>query len=311
MKRLVVSGTTGFVGRHLIEACLEHDIEVLALVRNAERAKLPNHDLVKIHEWSLGSPRSLIEVLHPRDTFVHLAAHIPKDHRSPDEARVCLEVNTLGPLEVLEDCRHAGVKHVVITSTNLYPITATNPDEEAPLAPSPHSPHYMLSKLGGDVLSLQYSSLHDISVTILRLGNVFASDMPSSQIVIQFARSLLAGKAIELQNGGSYQMDLVPVSDVVDAILLACSRSRGGAYNIGSGQGISCLELAEVFRSELNSDSDLVRVLQARQSAKTGFPIMNIERAKTELGYTPTPTDIALRQLLAELGQEHVRRRHA
>lgn len=164
-------------------------------------------------------------------------------------------------------------------------------DEEHPL--DGDSP-YAIDRSAAAAFYRLYARLYGLHAVVLRLPNPYGPTAPGSvagpSIVNRFVASALAGETITLYGGGDQLRDLVYIDDVVEAALIAstCPAAAGLVINIGSGQGVSLREVAEIVVSAAGSGSiDASSPWPADYLAvETGDMYFDVFRARDLLGWS-------------------------
>ena len=248
MRRVLVTGVTGFAGSHLVDYMVERgDAEIWGIQRWRSRTENIEHlrgsmKLVECDLRDAESTRDTIEQIRP-DWIFHLAAQsfVPTSWKAPTES---LTTNVLGQLHLFEACRRLGLKPriQVACSSEEYgmvhedelPIRETNPLR--PLSP------YAVSKVAQDMLAYQYFMSYGTDVVITRgfnhegprRGPVFVASDFAKQIA-DIERGLKA-PVIHVGNLEA-RRDFTDVRDMVRAYWLALEKCQGGEiYNICSGK---------------------------------------------------------------------------
>lgn len=236
MSSILITGGSGFIGSHLVDALIMRGNEVTVV------------DIIPAHPvW--GNARATyvqrdIRDEHLADVFIdvkpefviHLAAHID-DRASVKEPVENAEHNILGTINVLDAARLSGVKRVVFASTGVvYGDQETLPIIEDAI-PKPLTP-YAVSKLTGERYLRYFTLQLGLSACALRLANVYGPRQDGSKecgAIAIFTKKLLAGEAPFLNGDGKTTRDYVYIDDVVSAFLSALESSEETVVNIGTG----------------------------------------------------------------------------
>jgi len=288
--RALVTGASGFVGRHLVAACAEAG-EVVA-----EASRATGVDLL-----DLDGARAAVAAARP-DVVYHLAA-LAHAGASWEDPSGYLAGNLALALSVLEAVRAEapGATVVVIGSGEVYGPPATLPvTEDAPLRPQ--NP-YAVSKASADLLAGFYADAHGLRVIRARPFNHAGPGQAASYAIGSFARqAAVAAEAgrdpIRIVTGNpDTRRDYSDVRDVVRAYRLLSERAEPGTYNVCSGRTASGRELLAALARAVGAglehevDPALVRahdVLEVRGSH---------ERLRRATGWEP---EIALEHTLAD-----------
>lgn len=230
--RVLVTGSSGFLGRHLTTALAKHDFDVVAPDRRAL-------DVTRPIEGDLG-------VEH----VFHLAAEVgvPESWKNP--ARV-LTTNAGGTLNVLDYCRRTNASFTYV-SGYLYGIPRTLPIPESADI-QPNNP-YAFSKHMAEQTCMFYAREFGTAVTILRPFNIYGPGQGEGYVVGRILAQVLAPDvhAIDV-------MDLTPrrdyifVDDVVEAILATRRLAGLHIFNVGSGESHTVEEVLQIIMRATSS----------------------------------------------------------
>lgn len=296
-KRVFITGGNGFLGNRLIESLLCQGAHVTAVLR----APLKDKSLfiesfknkVNIQVGCLQELEGIARLLSDNkiETVFHLAAQAIVQSANSDPVST-FETNIQGTWNVLEACRqYKGLESVVIASSDkVYGEHATLPYRED----FPHLARYPydVSKSCAEQISLTYYHMYQLPVAIARCSNIFGpGDMNFSRIVPGTIRSALLEQAPIIRSDGSPMRDFVYVQDVVAGFLelseqMARVEVCGQAYNLGSGEPLSVLELTQLILGKLGKHYLQPEVLdQVEGEVKHHYSC--IDRAKQVLGWKP------------------------
>jgi GDP-4-dehydro-6-deoxy-D-mannose reductase len=277
MRRILVTGVTGFAGSHLVDYMLDRgDCEIFGIQRWRSRTENIEHfrDKITLVECDLRDATSTlgtIEDVGPEWIF-HLAAQsfVPTSWRAPTES---LTTNVLGQLNVFEAVRRLGLKCRIQLACSSEEYGMVYPDE-LPIRESnplrPLSP-YAVSKVGQDMLGYQYWMSWKIDCVRTRgfnhegprRGPVFvASDFAKQIADIERGRKA----PVVLVGNLEAKRDFSDVRDMVRAYWMALeSCEPGEAYNICTGKSWTIREVLDALlamsetKIEVREDSSRLR----------------------------------------------------
>jgi UDP-glucose 4-epimerase len=254
--RVLVTGGAGFIGSHIVEACLAagHEVAVVDDLSGGKKENLPaGVPLFQVDVADAAAVEKAFESARP-EAVIHEAAQISVS-RSVREPGLDARTNVLGLLNVLEAAVRQGVRAFVFASSGgvLYGDVFEPAAEEHPAAPV--SP-YGIAKLSGEMYLGFFAREHGLRCAALRYGNVYGPRQDphgEAGVVAIFLERLLAGTAPIINGDGRYIRDYVYVEDVARANLLALEGEWDGfrAYNVGTGRGTDVNELERGLRSAL------------------------------------------------------------
>jgi UDP-glucose 4-epimerase len=298
---LVVTGASGFVGRHLVTTAASSGWQVRALARDP--ARVPTAANIEAIDWDVADARSRPELLE--DAVVcHLAAMIPPDFNDPAHAESLHRVNALGTLDILRAARAGGSRHLIYTSSgNAYAPCDGLAKEDGAVFPAARAPYYLSSKLAGEVFVEHFRVTRRLPTTILRLSSVYGPGMPTRDLIANFTEELGRGDSLSLRNGGLHRADFVCVDDVVQAILKVAEGRIGGIFNIGSGHPSTAREVAEILVDLLGAKPKMIVLEPENGSAAPGSTGLDVDRARKAFGYIPRELRSGLEDYIASLSR--------
>jgi len=251
-KKVLVTGSDGFIGSHLVEKLVDEGAVVRAFVcYNSFNSwgwleALPPErlDSIEVFAGDIRDQGRVHAALQGMDAVFHLAAliGIPYSYHSPESY---VSTNVTGTLNVLLSARAHGLERVLVTSTSeVYGSARYVPIDEAhPL--SPQSP-YSATKIAADGLAESFHRSFGLPVVIARPFNAYGPRQSARAVIPTIISQLLNGAEVRL---GSLhpRRDFNYVEDIARGMiaLAECDKAIGMTVNIGSGREISMQELAE------------------------------------------------------------------
>jgi UDP-glucose 4-epimerase len=272
--KVLVTGASGFIGKHLVRKLLDRGDEVLCVSREA---KCPSQTF----NVNLSNARDLDKLPSDIDCIFHLAAYAPIPCEEGDP-RVHLLNNTLATLNIIEYSRERGIENIVYASTMMvYGKPQYLPIDEAhPVSPNTF---YGASKYAGEILCNTAREKYNMNTVSLRLNYIYGPYMSPNTVIRKFLDRSLEGKDLEVFNGGRDAFDFVFVTDVVQACLK--SMGKRGTFNIGSGVLNNIFDLAEIIVEASESKSKIV-VFEKKSDYEIKQISCSTHKAQTELGYS-------------------------
>lgn len=264
-KRVLVTGSGGFIGSHLVETLVRRGYGVRALLHYNSAGSIANlqhvgKDVVSEVEVVFGDIRDehfCQKLTQGIDVVFHLAAliGIPYSYVAPSSY---VQTNITGTLNLLNACMRNGVAHFLHTSTSeVYGTALYKPiDERHPL--QGQSP-YSASKIGADKIVESYCRSFEVNATTIRPFNTFGPRQSLRAVMPTIITQALASNEIRI--GSTHpKRDLTFVLDTVDAYLKAAGRSdvRGETINVGTGQFFSIKEAIETVAKILGKELTIV-----------------------------------------------------
>jgi dTDP-glucose 4,6-dehydratase len=270
MKKLIITGTAGFIGSHLVEYILSHtdDVHITSLDKldyaghtlNLEH--IPGGIESERHRFVKGSicDRKLVDELlsDGYDGMINVAAqtHVDRAFYHPE---FFIENNVTGVLNLLRAVEeHKVERYLQISTDEVY--GAALPDkpcrEDAPLRPGNY---YASSKAAADLYVLAAINSKDINASIIRGTNNFGPRQYPEKLIPFFTRRILGGETLPLYGDGLQMRDWLFVKDFCRAIWLVYNKGeKGQIYNAGAGNHTSNLELSKRLLAILGADESII-----------------------------------------------------
>jgi dolichol-phosphate mannosyltransferase len=289
MKRVIVTGGTGFIGANLTRRLLNEGHEIHLLVRpgySPRRIQAIRED-VHLHEIELQdieSLRGVVRRIRP-DWVFHLAASGAYSWQT-DLAQM-VRTNIVGTINLVEACLQAGFETFINTgSSSEYGFKRTAPTETEWLEPNSH---YAVTKASASLFCRYTAQSRNVRLYTLRLYSVYGPYEEPKRLMPTLIRLGLEGKLPPLVNPETAR-DYVYIDDVADAYLLAATRSiqePGAIYNIGSGVQTFLREVVHVARQELGIVVEPEWGTMPQRIWDTNTWVADIQKSSDELGWRP------------------------
>jgi UDP-glucose 4-epimerase len=242
--KVLVTGGAGFIGSHVVGACLAagHEVVVVDNLSSGSLRNVPEGARFVLMDIGCAEFGTLVGLERP-DIVDHHAAQISVTASARDPVQDA-RINALGLLNVLGACVRNSVKKFIFISTGgaIYGDTDQRPTPES-FPPQPLSP-YGIHKLLGEHYLRFFSHQHGLDYTVLRYANVYGprqNPLGEAGVVAIFIHQLLHGEVptVYAYTGAGEEdgmtRDYVYVEDVARANVQALNRGSGEIFNIGTG----------------------------------------------------------------------------
>ncbi len=293
-ERVLVTGGAGFIGSNVVHRLLERGATVTVLddFHTGLRDNLTEHPRLTIVEGDVTDVPTVERLVPQVSTVIHLAArNIIQSTRDPLED---YQVNIGGTLRLLLAARACHTRRFVYgSSASIYgnPRHLPIDEEDAPNTLSP----YAVSKLAGESYCRAFYESYGVSTAVVRYSNVYGirqrTENPYCGVVAKFFEAARNGAVIKVHGDGEQSRDYTYVTDVVDATIAAAysPKAEGQVYNVGTGVETSVNELARRIIAVCGSSST-IESIDRRDIDNIRRRVVNIERIRRELRWTPTVT---------------------
>jgi len=260
MKKILITGVTGFVGKHLASHLLtQKSYEVVGTYRNeAHLSSLGDlQDQIQLKQLNLHDTDEVESVILSTkpDYICHLAAQASafESYKSPVDTLTNNIVSEFAVLDVLRKHEMKNTRVLIVSTGEVYGVVTPSDlpvDEETPLRPA--SP-YAVSKIAQDYLGLQYFYAYNLDIVRVRPYNHIGPGQKEGYVVADFAKQVA-----EIEKGHKEPVisvgnldakrDFTDVRDIVTAYRLALEKGvSGDVYNIGSGKSHKVSEILEML----------------------------------------------------------------
>ena len=265
MRKVLITGGTGFLGSHLTKRIID-EVESVTIattsIRQQTTLKTLGVDIDKINLVK-GDVRDFdfVRLLfneYEFDTVFHLGA-ISEVVKSQNDPKLTFDVNIGGTVNILEVARTYGnVEAIVVSSSDkAYGTGDRLPYKEGDKLNGKGT--YEASKSCTDLVARAYAVNYDLPVVVTRCSNLYgAADMNFTRVIPNNIRKIIDGERPVIWKGseGSTR-EFLYVEDAVDAyvsLVKNIDKTKGNAYNVGSGEKVTIGELLELLLDSMNSD---------------------------------------------------------
>jgi len=253
LRRVLVTGATGFVGANLVRRLVADGHVVHATGRaGRDRWRLAGlDDLIHFHEGDLSvaaDARSIVDRAEPEWVF-HLAAY--GAYPTQNDLFAAVQTNVVGTVNLALACMHSRL-HAFINagSSSEYGLKDHAPSEAEWLDPNSH---YAASKASATVLCRQIASTHRAPLVTLRLYSAYGPYEEPSRLIPAIVLEGLRGRLPPLA-GPETARDFIHIDDVVAALVTAAEQgaANGGAvFNLGTGLQTTLRDVVNVARRSM------------------------------------------------------------
>ncbi len=300
----LVTGGAGFIGSHLVEELLNRGMRVIIVDDLSTGRKenishlLKNRSDVEFHKGSILNEKLMRKLIKRSDIIYHFAAAVGVKYILKHPVTSIL-TNVEGTSFILKIASQYKKKVVLASTSEVYgkhvcsPIKET--DDRVLGSTSVSRWSYSDSKAIDEFLALAYAKEKKLPVVIVRLFNIVGPRQVGhyGMVLPRFIEKALLNKPIPVYGDGSQIRTFTYVKDAVRAIvdLSLTKKAEGEAFNIGSDQPISIMELAKKVKEKTNSKSK-IKIIPYEKAYGKDFEdiecrIPDISKIKKIINYQP------------------------
>jgi UDP-glucuronate 4-epimerase len=327
MTKILVTGAAGFIGFHLSQRLLERGDQVVGLdnlndyydvrLKQDRLKQLTGREGFRFVNCSL-EDRETLEKLFADEKFdrvVNLAAQAGVRY-SLQNPQAYISSNITGFMNILEGCRHNGVKHLVYaSSSSVYGANTSMPFSIHHNVDHPVS-LYAATKKANELMAHTYASLFRLPTTGLRFFTVYGPWGRPDMALFLFTKAILEGRPIDVFNHGRMRRDFTYIDDIVEGVVRVCDRipepnpSWSGdnpdpgtsyapyrIYNIGNNSPVELLHFIETLEKQLGKSA--VKNLLPLQAGDVPATCANVDDLINDVGFRPaTPIEVGIKRFV-------------
>ena len=285
--KVLLTGAAGFIGMTTALRLLSRGDEVVGLdnlndyydvrLKQDRLARLtpsPHFRFVKLDVADRAGMAQLFEA-DRFDRVIHLAAQAGVRY-SLQNPHAYIDSNIVGFMNVLEGCRHTGVRHLVYaSSSSVYGGNTKMPFSEHDSVDHPVS-IYAATKKANELMAHTYSHLYGLPTTGLRFFTVYGPWGRPDMALFLFTKAILEGRPIEVFNHGQMQRDFTYIDDIAEGVVRVLDRPAAAnpdyqpadpdpatgnvpyrVFNIGNHDSVPLLEFIAGIEAALGKKADM------------------------------------------------------
>ena len=268
MKKVLVTGSSGFIGRKLTEKLRQKNIEVSEFSRKNDR------DVTKKEDFA---------ALPKADTVFHLAA-VSGYKDCSENTNLAYEVNVEGTVNILEYCRRAGAK-LIFPSTYVYdqPYDQTKTESSA----TKPTTHYSFTKFLGEELCGFYARTFGVNTLILRTANVYGFGQEDKYLVPLIFNHVLQNQTLTLTRP-EIERSFIYIDDLTEAYfkLAEAETTPGEIFNVGPAKTTTLATLISIMK-KVTGKTPQVNYAGRERPKEVNLNRVDIGKMRRKLNWQP------------------------
>lgn len=312
---ILITGAAGFIGFHLSKRLLEEGKTVIGIdnfssyydpsLKEARAAMLLKYSRFTLERVDVSDRTVMPEIFqkYMPEAVVNLAAQAGVRY-SLKNPHSYVDTNLVGFVNILEGCRHNGVKHLVFaSSSSVYGANTRMPFSVHHNVDHPVS-LYAATKKANELMAHSYAHLYGLPCTGLRFFTVYGPWGRPDMALFLFTRAILEGRPIDVFNYGKMKRDFTYIDDIVEGVVRVIQHVPSGnadwsgdapdpsssyapyrLYNIGNNNPVELMRYIEVLEDTLGIKAQKnLLPLQAGDVPATYADVEDLER---DVGFKP------------------------
>jgi UDP-glucuronate 4-epimerase len=313
---VLVTGAAGFIGSFVAQRLLDRGDEVVGLdnISDYYDPKLKLARLARLEERAgfrfvrqditASDEMEKLFAVYRFDRVIHLAAQAGVRH-SIENPGAYAQSNLVGFLNVLEGCRHSGVRHLVFASSS----SVYGANEKLPFSVFDNVDHpvsfYAATKKANELMAHSYAHLYRLPVTGLRFFTVYGPWGRPDMALFQFVRNILAGEPIDVFNHGNHMRDFTYIDDIAEGVVRTADRIATSSdrwdpkapdpaissapyrlYNIGNNQPVRLLDFIRAIEKALGKNAQMNMLPLQKGDVEATYA--DIDALREATGFSPS-----------------------
>lgn len=298
MKKVLVTGTAGFIGFHLAKRLLEEGDVIIGIdcindyydpkIKEKRNEILLGYDNYKFNKIDFSVFEDINKVIKEEkpDVIIHLAAQAGVRY-SIENPWAYEQANSLGTMNIFECVKRNKITRVLFaSSSSVYGANKKVPFAEKDKTDKPVS-LYAATKKGNELIAYSYRHLYGIEIAGLRFFTVYGSFGRPDMAYFKFAKKILLDKPIDIYNNGEMGRDFTYIDDIVDGVIAIMNKSelKFEIYNLGGDNPIRLMKFVELI--EKNMGKEAQKNFLPMQPGDIKETYADISKARSKVGYQP------------------------
>jgi len=341
-KNVLVTGSAGFIGFHLTTRLIKEGYRVVGIDNindyydvSLKYARLKECGISE-SDISINKPtqssdfdnyifykgdlsdENFINTLfekHKFDRVVNLAAQAGV-RNSIENPKAYISSNIVGFSNIIEACKQNSIEHLLYaSSSSVYGLNESMPFSTADNVDHPIS-LYAASKKSNELIAHTYSHLFGLPTTGLRFFTVYGPWGRPDMALFIFAKAIMEGRAIQINNNGNMKRDFTYVDDIVESLYRLLDKPPSGnnewtglkpdpssspapykVYNIGNSSPVNLMDFVEAIEKEIGKEA--IKEFQPMQPGDVAATWADVESLNEDIDFKPaTSVSLGIRNFM-------------
>lgn len=325
--KVLVTGAAGFIGCEVALRLLARGDAVVGVdnigtyydpqLKESRLQRLLPSPRFQLERVDIANAAALAEVFHrhPVSRVVHLAAQ-PGVRHSLVDPNAYVQSNLVGFANVLEQCRHKSIEHLLYASSS----SVYGANTKLPYSVDDNVDHplnlYAATKKANELMAHSYSHLFGLPTTGLRFFTVYGPWGRPDMAPLKFTKALFAGEPIDVYGHGKMRRDFTYIDDIVEGVVRTLDRppqadarfdgenphpGRSAApyriYNIGNSSPVDLLKFIDLLEQTVGKKA--VKNFTAIQPGEVQATYADVTDLSRDTGFAPnTPLEAGVQEMV-------------
>jgi nucleoside-diphosphate-sugar epimerase/aryl-alcohol dehydrogenase-like predicted oxidoreductase len=289
MKKVLVTGGSGFIGSYLIKKLLLNNYKVNCFdLKNNISFKSNNF---KFFKGNILDKKALNNASMNCDIIIHLAASLGVKN-TDDNLAQCLDLNILGTKNALETAKENKIKYFLyFSSSEIYGDQKSFPIYES--FASQNRSVYAISKIAAENYVKGYFQKYNIKYNIIRFFNVYGPGQKENFVISKYIDLASRNKTLNVYGNGNQIRSFCHVDDATNGVLEVIENGKSNTiYNVGNDkEPITMLKLSKLVASIFKRKIKIQKIPYSKSDRKADREIIkripSIKRVSEDTNYTP------------------------
>ncbi len=297
MKKIMVTGSAGFIGFHLCKSLLDDGFEVLGIdnlndyydpkLKHSRLDQLAPNKHFTFEKIDIADRESLTKAFidFKPNKVVNLAAQAGVRY-SIENPYAYMDANLVGFLNIIELCRHNNVEGLIYaSSSSVYGGNTKIPFSVEDRVDKPIA-LYGATKRANELIAYSYSHLYSLHTTGLRYFTVYGPWGRPDMAMFIFTKKILAGESIPVFNNGNMKRDFTYIDDIISGTRSAIdSNYKNEIFNLGNNKSENLMDMIALIEKELGKKVKID--FQPMQPGDVKESFAEIKQSQEKLRFNP------------------------